>query len=161
MSFFRQSLWATSVRNAPVYLVMKWSDLIFGSFHASLELLIGSRSLSVFWDSFEVVSTHLMGFLRIFCRRVTKQFGPRLECPSLSLRSLRSPSSPMSMSSPLSRVWERQLDTLCLFSLHFSSTTSRPSFSLVVVSVRLSFGEINAICAPPHTCHRHGVPQNV
>ena len=80
-----------------------------------------------------------MGFLRIFCRRrVTKQFGPsRVSRPSLSFaRSLGRSETPPSSSfpmSPLSRVWERQLDTLCLFSLHFSPAT----FSLVVVSVRL------------------------
>ena len=62
-----------------------------------------------------------------------------LECPCPSLpfaRSLGRSETPPSSSfpmSPLSRVWERQLDTLCLFSLHFSPAT----FSLVVVSVRL------------------------
>ena len=63
---------------------------------------------------------------------------PLSSVPSLPLfRSLGRSETPPSSSfpmSPLSRVWERQLDTLCLFSLHFSPAT----FSLVVVvSVRL------------------------
>ena len=103
-----------------------------------------------------------MGFLRIFCRRVTKQFGPsRVSLPSL--RSLRSPSSsPMSMSSsPLSRVWERQLDTLCLFSLHFSSTTTTTSRRHSVSSASSSSQFVSLLAksmrsAPPrgHT-HTH------